>query len=119
MRFVDVLIGRRGFALALALLLAVAGYARGFIVTAALADPAGFTLCHGAASQTPSGDAVNHDCCDECVLALAAVLPEPPLVSLPAEVADDAGLTEAVAVAPVTARIWTPRQAQGPPLPGR
>ena len=115
MRFADALTGRRSFALALVLLVAVAGYARGLVLTAAAAEPAGFTICHGEAGGTTSGDAVNHDCCDACVLVAAVIAPTPPELSLPAEIFADPGRPDAAAVAPVTPGVRTPRQAQGPP----
>src|SRR5665213_2676478 len=86
----DAIAGRRGFALALILLVAVGGYLRGMVVSEAFAEPPGFTLCHGAAGGTPAGDAVNHSCCDDCVLAAFAVEPAPTTLSLPAEVFADA-----------------------------
>ena len=115
MRILDALTGRRGFAVALILLVTVAGYLRGPVITDALAQPAGFTLCHGAAGGTPSGDAVNHSCCDDCVLAAAAVPPAPPVVSVPVAIAVDAGLGDATAGLRIAPRAWTPRQSQGPP----
>lgn len=116
MRLADALFGRRGFALALVLLVAVAGYARGLVLTAAAAEPAGFTICHGDAGGTPSGDAVNHDCCDQCVLAAAAMPPDPPELSLPAEIVVDVNPSGIAIVAPMTPSVRTPRQSQGPPL---
>lgn len=115
MRMVDLLAGRRGFAVALILLVAVGGYLRGVVASEALAEPSGFTLCHGAAGGTPAGDAVNHSCCDDCVLAAVAVVPTPATLALPAEIFADAGLDRATVAAPATARAITPRQSQGPP----
>jgi hypothetical protein len=115
MRFADALTGRRGFALALVLLVAVAGYTRGLVLTAAAAEPAGFTICHGDAGGTTSGDAVNHDCCDACVMAAAMIAPAPSELSLPAGVFGDLGRVRAAAVVPAMSAFRTPRQAQGPP----
>ena len=115
MRIVDALIGRRGFAVALILLVTVGGYLRGVVASDALAEPPGLTLCHGAAGGTSSGDAVNHSCCDDCVLGAAAVVPAPPAVSEPLASAVDAGPGDAIAGLPAALRAWTPRQSQGPP----
>jgi hypothetical protein len=115
MRLFDLASSRRSFAVALVLLVAVAGYMRGVVVSDALAEPAGFTLCHGAAAGTPSGDTVNHSCCDDCVVAAAIMAPAPPVLSLPAEIIADAGLERATDVAPAGVRLLTPRLSQGPP----
>jgi len=115
MRIVDALASRRGFAVALILLVAVGGYLRGVVSSEALAEPPGLTLCHGATGGTPSGDAVNHSCCDDCVLAAAAVPAAPPTVSEPVATATDAGPGDAIAGQPAALWMWTPRQSQGPP----
>jgi hypothetical protein len=115
MRIVDLLCGRRGFALALVLLMAIAGYLKAAIVSEASAEPVGFTLCHGSAAGTSSGDAVNHNCCDDCTIAAAAVAPVPPALFEPLRFSVDRPQIEIADAVPTTGWVWTPRQSQGPP----
>ena len=103
----------------LAALITLAGVERGLISIASAADGSSSSIgliCHAltkANGDDPAGQA-RHDCCDECAVAAAAVLPSPPEFAMPARIATPvAHPAPPVGIVPQFA--WTPRLSQGPP----
>ena len=72
-------------------------------------------ICHSGEVPTDPSQPPSHDCCDECALLAAFVMPAPQVLSLPAPVEHFAEHARAVAWAPVIARPRDPRLSRGPP----
>lgn len=77
-------------------------------------------ICGGASADTQDpadpGTPAQHDCCDQCLLCAAVILPAAPGASTPAPIARVARLDAPAPLLPSLARPRTPRQSQGPPI---
>jgi hypothetical protein len=110
----------RSVAVALALILTLAGVGRGLV---AASDAAPITIagivvsiCHPSSGDAPASDPRGHNCCEDCALCAAVVPPTPPMLSKPVQVALIGRLGEPVSSVRLLGRPWTPRQSQGPPV---
>jgi len=110
---------REGFVLALMLLVFFSALERGAIDTTAEAGAAPLLgpICHAdagsPAGQLP-GAPVGHNCCDECALATAVLVPDAPVLAEPPAYSVAAPFAAGVQVA-FCERSRTPKQSQGPP----
>ena len=70
---------------------------------------------HGAADSSRPGAPSSHDCCDACALCAPVTLPLSPDYSTPVAVFIVERRKTRASAKPHVSRVWTPRQAQGPP----
>lgn len=112
---------RRGLVAILIITLTLAGLGRAM---ASVPEVAGLhdvipgvhvPICHAGDVPADPSQPPSHDCCDACALLAVAVMPAPQVLSLPAPVAHFAEHAQAIAWAPVIARLRDPRLSRGPP----
>ncbi len=116
---------RRGLVAILIITLTLAGLGRAMASPPQVAPEVGglhdvipglhVPICHAGDVPADPSQPPSHDCCDACALLAAAVVPAPPVLSLPAPVEHYAGHAQAIAWAPVIARLRDPRLSRGPP----
>ena len=73
-------------------------------------------ICHSGEGPVDPSQPTSHDCCDECALSAPVVMPAPPIVAEPAPIEHYAEHAQAIAWAPVIARLRDPRLSRGPPV---
>ena len=72
-------------------------------------------ICHAGAAPADPARPSRHDCCGDCALLAAALVPPPPALSRPAPAVRAAPRLRAVAPVPAMARPRGPRLSRGPP----
>ena len=115
---------RRTIAALVMLALSLAGMGRSLAAAGDQGPPVivigGFvlSLCHtdsGSPGQGDPQDSAHHDCCDQCTLHAALILPTMADLGAPTRIAHVVDPDSTVSAVAVVARPRTPRLSQGPP----
>lgn len=111
---------RRSLAAVLIIALTLAGLGRAAAavgMNTSVFAAGGVPICHSGADADRGDPArpARHDCCDDCALLAAAVLPAPPSLAEPARAARRAAPAQAAPRASVAARSRDQHLPRGPP----